>query len=243
MSTSLKQRIHDGEIINGTEVLVSVDRAELESIAEDGFDFIVIDSQHTALNEEKMVQLCLIAEELELDVRFRIPHTRHTYLIGRYLDLGPTYIVVPEVEEERVVDEALDNFYYPTQGRRSWGGVTRRNFRERVTLDKRHDYTTWWNKTGVLSFQIESLNAVINAGRLAKPGIDVVNFGPFDLMLNLDRYPNAPFKTLEDCIRHVADQLAESTIRMNTSVPSLQTRDAHIALGVSVFSLPRDALK
>ena len=61
MSKSLKQRIHDGEFINGTEVLVSADRAELEAIAEDGFDFIVIDSQHTALNEEKMVQLCLAA--------------------------------------------------------------------------------------------------------------------------------------------------------------------------------------
>ena len=47
------------------------------------------------------------------------------YLVGNVLDLGPAGIEVPQVEEEATVDEAVKYFYYPQQGKRSWGGVAR----------------------------------------------------------------------------------------------------------------------
>ena len=61
-----------------------------------------------------------------MPVQFRIKNTRHAYLIGNVLDLGPMAIEVPLVEDEAVVQEALDAFYYPQVGHRSWGGPARR---------------------------------------------------------------------------------------------------------------------
>ena len=77
-----------------------------------------------------------MARELNLPVQIRIKHTLHAYLIGNYLDLGPSGIMVPEVESEAIVDEAVNAFYYPQMGKRSWGGI------HRVGLDERQ---TGWN--------------------------------------------------------------------------------------------------
>ena len=48
-----------------------------------------------------------------MPVQFRIPHTRHTYLIGRYLDMGLSGILVPEVEDTAPAEEAVAYAYYP----------------------------------------------------------------------------------------------------------------------------------
>ena len=120
---TLKQRIKAGEIVIGVSVPLDSTRGQLEDIlSKDSYDFLTVDSQHSPYNEEKLAALCIQSEDLEMPVQFRIKNTRHAYLIGNILDLGPAAIEVPLVEEESVVDEALASFYYPQQGRRSWGG-------------------------------------------------------------------------------------------------------------------------
>jgi len=140
---SLKQRIHQGEVVIGVSAPITVDRQRLEDIlSRDSYDFVSVDSQHAAFNEEKLVQFCAIAEELDIPVQFRIKHTRHAYLIGNLLDLGPSGVEVPQVEDEATVDEALAYFYYPQFGNRSWGGAARRGIQGR---DDRRTYAEWWN--------------------------------------------------------------------------------------------------
>ena len=93
---TLKQRIHDGEHIYGVSVPVSSDRDGLKAILDqDDWDFVSADSQHSAYNEERLVAFCELADEFDIPVQFRIKHTRNAYLIGNYLDLGPSGIEVP----------------------------------------------------------------------------------------------------------------------------------------------------
>jgi len=61
----------------------------------------------------------LSAKGLASPVQFRIKNTRHTYLIENIQDSGPKAIEVPLVEDEAVVDEVLDAFYYHQGGHRS----------------------------------------------------------------------------------------------------------------------------
>ena len=72
-----------------------------------------MDAQHGPFNEAQLMAFCIMAQDLNLPVQIRIKHTQHAYLIGNYLDLGPSGIMVPEVENEAIVDEALNAFYYP----------------------------------------------------------------------------------------------------------------------------------
>ena len=96
-AVGLKKRIHAGEKIYGAAMPPTTSRDGLKAVLEkDHYDFVSIDSQHSALNEERVVEFCQMAEELGTQVQFRIKHTRHSYMIGNYLDLGPAGVEVPQ---------------------------------------------------------------------------------------------------------------------------------------------------
>src|SRR5690242_7188639 len=122
LTPSLKQRIRNGETVVSLRPSITDTRADLERALSKGkYDFIYIDGQHTAFSEDQLVSFCALAQDLGFAVQMRIPHTRTAYLVGRWMDLGLTSVMVPEVELESTVDDAIAYSYYPQFGRRSWG--------------------------------------------------------------------------------------------------------------------------
>ena len=242
--TNLKERIQRGELIYAVGASLDFSRSQLEGLLGQGdYDFVYVDSQHAAFSEKELVAFCGLAESLKIPVQLRIPHTRHTYLIGRYLDLGPSAIMAPEVQNTTEVDEAIAFFYYPQVGRRSSGGVARRNLKAfgEPTIPASIDrlaYADWWNGNGFLTIQLESVEAILNARKLAKPGIDVLAFGPNDLRFSMESLPHSPFKTVDECIRHVVEQMRDSTVQVGMGVGSAEERDRYIEMGVTVIQVP-----
>lgn len=231
--TPLKQRIHAGEILIGVSVPIKSTQSQLETIlGKDDYAFVWIDSQHAPLNEERLVEFCQMAESMGVHVQLRIKHTRFTYLIGNILDLGPTGVEVPQVEEESTVIEAVNNFLYPLEGVRSWGGTTRWGLKN---FPKPADYMAWWNNTGVLWIQIESIHAVGKAKLLAKPGVDCLSWGPMDLSLDRQRFPDHPFQTDDDCVRHVLKQLKGTNTKLMYRNYTADLRNKYIDMGVTML--------
>jgi len=211
-------------------------RNQLEdALARGEYDFLYIDGQHTAFSDDQLVAFCATAEALGLPVQFRIPHTRHTYLIGRYFDLGLTSVLVPEVDAEATVDEAVACAYYPPPGRRSWGGTARRGIQASRGQVERLTYAAWWNTRVVLAIQLESVEAIINARRLAKPGVDFVTFGPNDLLFSLEAHPEFPLRTVDACVRHVAGQLKDSVARLGVPASMPGEPERYLDMGATVF--------
>ena len=217
---SLKQRIHAKESITiGSGGPLGCTRDEMEAaLSQANYDLIGIDHQHGPANEDKLVEYCAMASEFDVGVQLRIKHTRHAYLIGNLLDLGPLAIVVPQVETVETVDEAIDFFYYLPMGKRSWGPSSAYGIKQGMD---RLEYAEWWNNTGILILQIESVDAVINVGKFAKPGVDMVTFGENDLNFSIESYPSSPFQNLQECIAHVETQLAGTHVKVGAgSSPS-----------------------
>jgi 2-keto-3-deoxy-L-rhamnonate aldolase RhmA len=230
---SLKQRIHRGDIVVGVAVPMTVTQHRLEEIlGQDTYSFVTVDSQHSAYSEERLVAFCTMAAAVEIPVQFRIKHPRQAYLIGNILDLGPWGIEVPLVETTDIVEEALAAFYYPQQGKRSWGGNARYGISGR---DQRLEYAAWWNSQGLLCIQIETLAAVTNARQLARPGVDCLTWGPADLSFDMEAHPAHPFQTVDDCLRHVLKQLEGTDIRVSFRNYSPDLRNKYMDLGVTVF--------
>jgi len=236
-AASLKQRIREGEIIVALRVSIDTGRGQLEEdLGRGEYDLIYLDGQHTAFSDDKLVAFCAMAEDLGLPVQFRLPHTRHTYLIGRYLDLGPLGILVPEVVNEATVDEAIDFFYYPQVGHRSWGGVARHGLQARGGQVDRLEYAAWWNDSAVLGIQLESVAAISRAAQLAKAGVDYVAFGPNDLNFSLEGHPEYPLRTVDECMRNVAAQLKGSGVRLGMAVITEPAeRDKYLEMGLTIF--------
>lgn len=233
MDKTLKERIREGEVIHSIGVPMDFGRGQLEDVMAQGdYDFISVDCQHRAFSEERLVQFCLMAQDMNIHVRGRIKHTRHAYLVGTYLDLGLSSIMVPEVQDEATAKEAVNAFYYPQFGKRSWGGEAREGLEDRPD---RLEYAAWWNQYGTLSIQIESVDAVVNARQLALPGIDFFAFGPNDLMFSLEAHPLFPFRTYDECVRHVVDQVQDTHVKVGLAAETVEEEEKFREMGVTVF--------
>jgi len=233
-SKTLRQRIKEGEVLVALRGSLTTSKDQLADIWSTGkFDYIWIDGQHTPFTEEQLVNYCRAAEELDIDVQLRITHTRHAYLVGRFLDFGPSAVLVPEVMEPETVDDAIAYAYYGPIGRRSWGGSARRGLGK--GLD-RHAYAAWWNQYVILAIQIESAEAVTNILKLAKPEVSVVTFGPNDLSFSLEDHPEYPLQNVDDCMRNVAAQLKGTDIRLAMGTPTKpEERDKYLEMGITLF--------
>jgi 2-keto-3-deoxy-L-rhamnonate aldolase RhmA len=217
---------------------VNITRDQMEGALEKGdYDAVYFDGQHRPISDDKIVAFCAHAEALGMPAQMRLPHTRESYLVGRYCDFGLSSIMVPEVMTEETVVEATEYFYYGTQGRRSWGGPARAGLSAFGDPPDRLAYAKWWNDYAVLVLQFESVEAVANARRLAdRPGIDYVAFGPNDLTFSLERHSGFPLATYQDCFLNVGDQLDEVGIkRCLAIVTKPEERDTWRALGISIF--------
>ena len=230
---SLKERIVRGDIIVGVAVPITATKSQMEDIlSKDDYAFIHADAQHSSYSEERLVQYCETAKEIGIPVQFRIKHPRHAYLVGNVLDLGPLGIEVPLVEDEATVDEAINWFYYPQVAKRSWGGAARYGIEER---GDRLEYAEWWNENGILCIQMETLRAVTNARQLAKPGITCLTWGPADLSYDIEAHPRHPIQSVDDCLRHVIEQMEGTNVRMSFRNYDYKLREYYKDMGVTVF--------
>lgn len=233
MEKNLKRRIRSGEILVGVSVPLDASESEMERIiSKDDYAFVFTDSQHGPFNEETLVKFCRSASNLGIPSQFRIKHTRHTYLIGNILDLGPVGIEVPQVETLETVQEAVQYFYYPQKGGRSVGGGARYMLDGRT---ERIKYGNWWNETGFLSIQMESLRAVTTANKLAIEGVDCLTWGPNDLLYDIEAHPNHPIQTVDDCVKHVLEQLHGTQTRISFRSYDHNLRNKYIDMGVTVL--------
>jgi 4-hydroxy-2-oxoheptanedioate aldolase len=212
---TLKQRLHAKESINIAFATLNVTEQELaDKLGQDAYDMVHIDAQHTPLDEAKLVRFCQMANALGVPPQMRIRHTREAYLIGRYLDFGLLSVVVPQVESEATVDEAIEAFYYPPLGKRSWWPQWGYG---RETIRDQRAYADWWNANGILVIQLESLPAILNVRQLAKPGVDMLAFGAADLGLSLQAHPASPFTSFEECHRYVVRQTSDLDVKVGAS--------------------------
>jgi 2-keto-3-deoxy-L-rhamnonate aldolase RhmA len=230
----LRAKLARGDIVVALRTAISITPEALKrALGRGSYDLVYTDLQHSPYTEHQLHGLCAAAEDLGYPVEIRIPHTRYAHLAGRLCDFGPAAILVPEVMQPDDVRQAIENFFYPPFGKRSFGGSTR--FGMKTRPDAR-DYASWWNRTAVLGLQLESVEAVINARQLAVPGVGYVSFGPTDLGFSLDAHPAFPFRTVEACMRHVAGQLQGTGVPLGLAVTlGPEERKKYQDAGLTVF--------
>ena len=161
-------------------------------------------------------------------------HRRNAYMIGNLLDHGPTIIEVPQSEELDLVREARDYFYYRPEGIRSWGGAGRPP--EGLNEVNQHTYPAWWNKTGVLMIQIETLNAINNIPNFSLDGVDCFSWGPADLSIDRAAHPEHPFaKTDDTAIEHAVKLSKENGKQLCIRSYDRSLRNRYFDMGATIL--------
>lgn len=152
--------------------------AAAESMAQVGWDWLVVDVEHSPVGFETMVH-CFRAAQLGGAVPLaRVPWS-DTIWIQRTLDAGALGLVVPMVNSAEEARAVVANMRFATRGQRSFGG-------SRVAAYVEGDYRAWADDNLAVIVMIETLQAVENAEAiLAVDGVSGCFIGPNDLALSM----------------------------------------------------------
>jgi 2-keto-3-deoxy-L-rhamnonate aldolase RhmA len=176
-------RVRDG--INGGTLGTWIKLSSPESVeimAYAGFDFVVIDLEHTTLDLGAASTHIAMARALGVYPLVRVPD-HGLSVIQRVLDAGAAGVVVPHldtVEQARAVVRAT---CFPPRGDRGSGGTSRAG---RWGLLPRADYLEYGNQQALCIVQLESEVAIRNTREiLALDGIGAAFVGTADLAMSM----------------------------------------------------------
>src|SRR5690606_21826905 len=166
-----------------------------ESMASVGWDWLVVDAEHSPVGFETMVN-CFRAIQLGGAVPMARVPWNDTIWIQRTLDAGALGLVVPMVNTAEDAKHVVANMRYATKGQRSAGG-------SRIAPYIDGDYRTFADEHLAVIVMIETAEAVENVEAIMSvEGVVGCFIGPNDLMLSMGLTPKqiGPGKAHEDAI-------------------------------------------
>ncbi len=171
-----------------------------EAIAGSGFDFVIIDLEHSAGNLGTVhTQAAALLRGSTVPV-VRVP-SNDTVMIKRVLDLGIQAVMVPDVRSAEEACRAVRAMRYPPHGVRGMGGSIRA-----TDFGRDAGYYARSGDECCLILQVESVAGLAALDDIcAVDGVDLVFFGPYDLAADAGHLaqPGHP-----DILAKVADGVA-----------------------------------
>ncbi len=179
--TGLKAALAKNHPIVGCVASIS-DAYVCEMMGKAGFDFILIDTQHSPITVETlqtmMVNISPVKSPTPIVVRVAWNDVR---LINQALDLGADGIIIPWVNTQEEAEQAVASAKFPPMGSRSWGPRRAIEF-----YDDLAEYERNANDDVLVLPQIEHVDAVKNLDSiLSVDGVDGIMIGPADLAYSM----------------------------------------------------------
>jgi 4-hydroxy-2-oxoheptanedioate aldolase len=201
----LKSRLRGGQSVRGL-FIPTFDATLCEFVATLGWDFLIADAEHSAIDLEHMENIARACERRGVVPAARVPLTAPNE-ISRFLDAGARGIMVPFVESREDAQRAVAFSKFAPAGRRGLAAPRCGGFGADLPLDQ---FVSRENRETFLIAQIESLRGLENlADIVAVPEIDIVFVGPTDLSLAL----GVPQQWSHPRFRQEVERIAELTLR------------------------------
>jgi len=176
---AFKRAISDGRTPYGVW-LVSGAAATAEALASTGFDFLVVDTEHTPIDPPQVTDILRAIAGTPASAIVR-PPWNDMVMIKRLLDIGAQSLLIPFVQNAAEARRAVAHTRYPPDGVRGVAAVHR---------GSRYGNVANYAKTAASELcvivQIETLAAMRELPAIAAtPGVDSLFIGPADLAASM----------------------------------------------------------
>ncbi len=172
----LKQKLRNREFVKGTYISLH-DASVSELCGMTGYDFLWIDTEHTALDYYTLETHIIAAKAGGTKSIVRIPWN-DPVLAKRVLDQGPDGIIFPVINTPEELDKAMKSTLYPPEGNRGFAPIRGADY----GVTDINDYIHRKTFDIIRCVQLESWIAVENLEEMGKnPWVDCFIFGPCDL--------------------------------------------------------------
>ena len=178
---SLKAKLASSEVTVGSWITLG-HPAIAEIMASAGFDWLVLDMEHSVLELSEVQTIIQVLDGLNCPAIVRLT-SNHPDQIKRVMDAGATGVMVPMIKSAADAQAAVEAVYYPPEGKRGVGLARAQGYGARF-----QEYRQWLKENAVIIVMIEHIDAVQQIDAiLSVPGIDAYIIGPYDLSGSMGR--------------------------------------------------------
>ena len=182
MGSALRDRVLSGWAL-GTFIIDLPDPATLTAVSLAGFDFAVLDMEHSSVDFTKLEALIKAGHAAGLAMLVR-PWGEDIGLIGKVLDMGAHGIMAPHVDTPERARAVVSQARFAPRGNRGFSPLTK--------YDSLKEPLHSLDESTYVVIQIEGRAAIDRVEDIAKvPGIDAIFVGPYDLALSLGVPPGS----------------------------------------------------
>jgi len=235
LGRELRRRLSSGNNVTGSWLsLGNVAAAEIMAAA--GFDFLVIDLEHSSTSLETAAEMIRVIDLVGVSPMVRVTSNNGDQ-IKRVLDAGAHGIIVPNVRSGEEARYAVQSTQYPPRGFRGVGLYRAQSY------GAQFDSYLEASKDGIaVILQIESSRAVHNIEDIVTTdGVDAVMIGPYDLSSDLGNpgdFESAEFVSASHAVLGAAAQAKVPVgIHVVEPSPSLVEQAARQGYRLLVYSV------
>lgn len=189
----LKEKLKNNELTLGSWLTFS-DPAIAEIMAKTGFDWLVIDMEHSGLSFHDVQQMIRVIDLCGVAPLVRVMKN-DSDIIKKCMDIGAHGVIVPCVNSQEDAKKAVNAVKYPPLGTRGVGLSRAQNYSQDF-----ESYRKWNQENSIVIVQIEHYRAVENLESIMRvDGVDGFIIGPYDLSGSLGipgEFDNPKFKVV-----------------------------------------------
>jgi len=178
----LKRKLKDNQLTIGSWITIG-NTSIAEILANAGYDWLVVDLEHTTISLEQAGELIRTIELSGVSSLVRLTSNDQNQ-IKRVMDAGAQGIVVPMVKNVEDAKSAVAATRYPPLGNRGVGLARAQGYGASF-----QEYLSWQSDIEdgpVVVVQIEHIDAVANLKEiLSVEGVDAFIIGPYDLSCSM----------------------------------------------------------
>lgn len=199
----LKSKLHRLELTIGSWLSIG-NSTTAEIMARAGFEWLVVDLEHTAISIDIACEMIRIIDLCRVTPLVRLT-SNDANQIKRVLDAGAHGILVPMVCSAEEAAKAVAATRYAPKGVRGVGLSRAQGYGTTFA-----EYLTWQSDSPVVIVQIEHISAIDNLREIISvPGVDGLIIGPYDLSCSMGipgQFETPAFLDAMKCVRSIANE-------------------------------------
>lgn len=220
----LKENLRDGKVQIGAFVTAPCPEV-VEVLGVAGFDFVILDTEHTASGIETVVHMMRSAEIYGMSPVVRV-YDDNPKLISRYEDIGAYGIQVPMVHTAEQAERIVRAARFTPSGVRGmsggrgprWGGIA--------------EYRQVSNDETLIAVMCESAQGLENIEEIAQVhGVDAIFIGAFDLSQALGVAGDTTNPKVETAIERILDVCGRYEVIPGIVAPTIEVARKRIEQG------------
>jgi len=235
MNFEFRKRLIHGDVLIGT--IITIPSAEIaEIMAEIGFDYLWIDTEHAPFNA-RGAQIILQAADSRCPCVIRIPGLDDVW-IKKALDTGASGIIAPQVRTAAEAEAIVRMCKYPPQGTRGVGIGRAHKYGLRF-----NEYMQNANDEIAVILQAETTDAVKNIAEITEvAGVDAIFIGPYDLSASLGKMGKLSDPEVQKAIATITEHCKSAGVRLGIFADTAESAQPFIQQGFNFIVIGTDGL-